>query len=80
MVKGLLAYDADYIIILGYSQNEIEGRTNKFIKFTKIIGLKTNESETKYMIMSRRPRILQNGSLDAYKHLNNLKSDTILNI
>jgi hypothetical protein len=63
--RTLLAY-ADDIVILGGSQTEVEESTNKLIKFSKRMGLNINENKIKYMIMSRRPGILQNLIVDGY--------------
>lgn len=64
--KGTLLAYADDIVILGDSQNEVEASINKLIKCSKRMGLIINENKTKYMIMSRRSRILQNLAVGEY--------------
>ncbi|KAL4085250.1 hypothetical protein QTP88_027109 [Uroleucon formosanum] len=64
--KGTLLAYADDIVILGDSQNEVEASINKLIKSSKRMGLIINESKIKYMIMSRRSRILQNLAVGEY--------------
>lgn len=64
--NGTLYAYAENIVILGDSQTEVEESTKKLIKSSKIMGLNINEDKTKYMVMSRRPRILQNISVDGY--------------
>lgn len=61
----LLAY-ADNILILEDSQNEIEESTKRLIKSSKRMKLNINESKTKYMVMNRSLRIMQNITLGKY--------------
>jgi len=54
--KGTLLAFADEIVILGGFQKEIEENTKKLIRSNKRMDI--NESKTKFMVMSRRPRII----------------------
>lgn len=58
--KGTLLAYANHKVIIGESQKKIEENTKKLIISSKRISLIVNENKTKYTIISRHTRIMQN--------------------
>jgi len=71
----LLAY-ADDIVILGKSKAELTTSTLNLLKNSEKMGLRVNESKTKFMIVTRKPTVCKVSGLDN-TYLNKLE---ILNI
>jgi hypothetical protein len=55
--NNLLAY-ADDIVILGESKPELTSTIN-LLKNSEEMGLRVNESKTKFMIITRKPTVMQ---------------------
>lgn len=54
-INMLLAYAND-IVIIGNTRQEVETRTNNFIKTAKPMGLEVNQEKTKYLVITREIR------------------------
>jgi len=61
----ILAY-ADDIVIIGSSRIDVETRTADLIKAAEPIGLKVNQEKTKYLVVSREERALDDMLVDGY--------------
>lgn len=61
----ILAY-ADDIVIIGSSRIDVEMRTADLIKAAEPIGLKVNQEKTKYLVVSREERALDDMLVDGY--------------
>lgn len=61
----LLAY-ADDIVILGESKVELIMGTRKLLESCRKVELRIDENKTKYVIISRKPTILQHFSIGQY--------------
>jgi len=74
MIEGntLLAY-ADDIVILGESKAKLTTSTLNLFKSSEKMGLRVNEIKTKYMMVTRKPRVMQ--SLRAGQYLSEQVED-----
>jgi len=61
----ILAY-ADDIVIIGSSRIDVEMRTANLIKAVEPIGLNVNHEKTKYLVVSREERALDDMLVDGY--------------
>jgi len=61
----ILAY-ADDIVIIGSSRIDVEMRAADLIKAAEPIGLKVNQEKTKYLVVSREERALDDMLVDGY--------------
>jgi len=58
--------DADDIVIIGSTRQDVAIKTNDLLKAAKPMGLEVNQDKTKYLVMTRGRRDISNLVVENY--------------